>query len=495
MKSNSEVYLGLDIGTTSVKAGLVAEDGTGIAQASCEYPTFFPGADCAEQDAEDWWKAACEAVRKLSGAHSAELKQVKAISISSQAPTLLPVDPEGRPLRKALIWMDQRAKTECAFLQEHYAEYIHQNMYNRINPYFALPKFLWFRSSEPGLYDRTFRILQANGWLIYKLTGQMTIDESSAALTQTLNVNTMQTDGALLKELGLDPDKWPRVCRCNAAAGTVAKEAAELWGVPEGIPVAAGCIDGASAPLGLGLTAPGDIYEMSGQSSGIGVIMDHPVYHPNLCLMRHAARNEWILKGSMSCSGGSLKWFRENVDAGKASFDDYSSLAEQSPAGANGLLFLPYLAGERAPLWDSSLRGLFFGIGTYTAKPDMVRAIMEGSAFALRTILDEFGEMAVHDKAILGTGGGYSSRIWSQIKSDILNAEISVSEQTFDAAITGNAVLAAQAAGSDMTIRRDRSADLCYKPDPGNRSLYERRYALYKRVFEANRQLFSEGRE
>ena len=198
MKSNSEIYLGLDIGTTSVKAGLVSAEGLGLAQRSCEYPTYFPETGYAEQSADDWWHAACKAVRELSEAFPKETKQIKSISISSQAPTMLPIDAKGNPLRNALIWMDQRAKEECAFLREYHADYIRRNMCNRIDPYYALPKLLWFKKNEPDWYRDTFTILQANGWLIYKLTGKFSVDESSAALTQVLNVHTMTIDAAFL---------------------------------------------------------------------------------------------------------------------------------------------------------------------------------------------------------------------------------------------------------------------------------------------------------
>lgn len=493
MKSNSEIYLGLDIGTTSVKAGLVSAEGLGLAQRSCEYPTYFPETGYAEQSADDWWHAACKAVRELSEAFPKETKQIKSVSISSQAPTMLPIDAKGNPLRNALIWMDQRAKEECAFLREYHADYIRRNMCNRIDPYYALPKLLWFKKNEPDRYRDTFTILQANGWLIYKLTGKFSVDESSAALTQVLNVHTMTIDTAFLEELDLDPKKWPSVYPCDATVGFVQKDAAAAWGIPEGIPVAAGCIDGASAPLGLGLTIPGNIFEMSGQSSGIGVILDRPVYHENLCLLRHATKNEWILKGSMSSSGGSLRWFRDTMDDKSTPFDEYNRLAEASPAGANGVIFLPYLAGERAPLWDSSLRGLFFGIGTYTTKADMVRAIMEGSAFALRTILDEFKAQHIsHNAMIQGTGGGYASRIWSQIKSDILNTEICASEQVFDAAIIGNAILAAKSVDCELHPLINADNTVFYKPDPESNSLYEERYEFFKKVFRANRELFHE---
>ncbi|MCQ2560566.1 MAG: hypothetical protein MJ186_00805 [Clostridia bacterium] len=493
MQSDKAVFLGLDVGTTSVKAGFIWEDGRGIAQESVEYPTYPLGHSRVEQKAEDWWTAAKTAIKKLSEKYPEEAALLKGVSASSQAPAMLPVGKDGKPVHNALIWMDRRAEAECRYMEQTAGDYIKSTVCNRIDPYYALPKLIWFKNSHPQEYKDTEVFLQVNGWIAYMLTGVYSIDESSAALTQTLDVNAMATDSKIFEIMGLDMDKWPKVYKCSEIAGYVTEKAAEELGIPAGIPVAAGCIDGSSTPLGLGLTEAGDVYEMSGQSSGIGVVLDKPVYHPNLCLLRHAYGDKWILKGSMSCSGGSLKWFRDNVDNKIYSYDEYNAMAEKSPAGANGVVFLPYLCGERAPQWNSSLKGIFWGIGTDTTKEDMVRAVMEGCAFALRTILDEFKDETLHTRPILGTGGGYNSRIWSQIKSDILNAVITVHRETFDSALTGNALLAMMAAGYEIPEFPEAEDDIAYRPDPKLRDFYEARYALYLKIFEANKDLFKES--
>lgn len=491
MKSSKEIYLGIDVGTTSVKAGLVDEDGRGLLQSTVEYPTYPLGHAWVEQSALDWWDAATRAVRELTTARSDLAKSIRGISVSSQAPTLLGVAADGQPVGRGMIWMDQRAGDVCRDVLAAHADYIHRFSCNRVDPYFALPKLVWQKNCQRDAYDAVYRYLQINGWIIFRLTGVYSIDQSSAALTQTLNVHTMRTEEDIFSLLELDRAKWPDVYPCDAVVGTVLDEIAGLWQIPHKTPVAAGCIDGASSPLGLDVVRPGDIFEMSGQSSGIGVVLDQPRYHPNLCLLRHAVNDTWILKGSMSCSGGSLKWFRDQVDGGITDFDCYNRLAEQSVPGAHGLVFLPYLCGERAPLWDRTLRGVFFGLGTDTCKADMVRAVMEGTAYALRTIWDEFDDPNMGQKVVLGTGGGYNSAIWSQIKSDIMNCTIRVCQSDFDAALIGNARIASRALGHPIAQLVSGDTGALYTPDPALRELYEQRYAFYRQVLQANRPLFA----
>lgn len=496
MLSEQDIFLSLDVGTTSVKAGLVNGLGQGLAQASREYPTRFLSQTRVEQSAWDWWEAATQAVRRLTAEYPALAKSIRCVSVSSQAPTLFAIDEKGQPVGDGVIWMDQRSECLCQERLAPHKDYIQKVTGNRLNAYFVLPKLLWQKENEPESYKRAWKYLQINGWLVFKLTGRCSIDLSSAALTQTLNIHTLRTEEELFSLFGLDAGKWPEVRGCGEIAGTVTEAAARLWEIPSGIPVAAGCIDGASSPLGLGLTRPGEIFEMSGQSSGIGVILPAPEFHPNLCLMKHALPGLWLQKGSMSCSGGSLKWFRDQIDGCPgASFQEYSRLAESSAPGAHGVTFLPYLCGERAPLWDRTLRGMFFGLGLDTGKADLVRAVMEGAAFALRTILDEFRLPQARERILLGTGGGYRSRIWSQIKSDVLNCTIQVWQTDFDAALRGNALLAMQALGCPLPANRRLLSEhtAVYRPDPRTRELYELRYQHYLRILRANRTLFMQN--
>lgn len=484
---SDKLFLGVDVGTTSVKAGLVDAGGNGLCQVSREYPSFYPSEGWAEQRAEDWWNAAAAAVRQLTAARPDLASRICCVCVSSQAPTLFGIDRQGNPVGNAMIWMDRRAQGICERELALHKAYIEAYSGNRLDPYYVLPKLLWQKENDPKTYRKVDQYLQINGWLVYRLTGRRTIDQTHAALTQMVNIYQMDWEEKAFGLFGLEMEKWPRICGCGEIVGEVLPAVAEAWGLPPSVLVVAGCIDGAAVPLGLGLRTAGDIFEMSGQSSGIGVLQAEPKFHPNLCSLKHALSGQWILKGSMSCSGGALKWFRDQVDRA-GDYQEYDRLADSSVPGARGVTFLPYLNGERAPLWDTSLRGIYFGISTATDRADLVRAIMEGTGYALRTILEEFGT-ELEKKPILGTGGGYRSPVWTQIKADILNREICVYKMGFDAAVRGDAFLCMQALGLPIPWPELDAGSVC-RPKAENRAVYDVGYELFQKIYRANRELF-----
>lgn len=491
-----DVFLGIDIGTTSVKAALVQGNGKGIAQVSEEYPTNFIRAGWVEQSADDWWCATTKAVQKLIQVYLKQSDKICAISVSSQAPTLFGIDKFGYPIAPALIWMDQRAEKICKEELSPLSEEINKYSGNRIDPYYLLPKLLWQKRFQNDQYRRVSKFLQINGWIIFSLTGQCAIDVTHAALTQLFDVYKNQWKQEIFDEFGIAIEKVPEFFECDQIVGKVNRRAAEEWGIMEGIPVAAGCIDGAAAPYGLNLLEAGSLYEMSGQSSGIGTILSEPLFHPNLCLLKHAAKEKWIQKGSMSTSGGALKWYRDKIDqciGDDSSYNEYDRLAAQSLPGAGGVTFLPYLNGERAPFWNPNLRGLFFGLSLKTQKKDLIRAMMEGTAFALRNILDEFQiNNMILDKTLLGTGGGYRSSVWSQIKADILGLPICVKQTSFDAAALGSSYLAMESIGQTPHLKTsgEDKNDVFYLPNHDNQEQYLRGYVLFCQLYQANKELF-----
>ena len=497
MSSNEPTFLGIDVGTSSVKAGFVSSDGRGLLQTSAEYPTFYGQDGEVEQNAFDWWNAATRAVQTLVKQAPHLARAVQAVSVSCQAPTLFGVDRHGRPVGRGLIWMDRQAEPVCRGVLREHAEYVHHYSCNRIDPYYMLSKLVWQKQYHPQDYTRTDSYLSINGWLVYQLTGSRLMDVTNANLTQLLNVYTLNWDRGIFNRLDLDLDKMPPVVSCGTAAGIIRPELARLWGLPPQTVVASGCVDGSAAPLGLGLSAEGDVFEMSGTSSGIGVILSNPRFCPNLSLMKHVREDKWFLKGSTSCSGGALKWDRDQVDqlADPDCFQTYSLLAQESPPGAGGVLFLPYLNGERAPLWDSRLRGVCLGFSSATRKKDLLRAILEGTAYALRTILEEFPADQKQSDVILGTGGGYSSALWSQIKADVLGRTICARKTTFDAAVLGSAYIAMEAVGVPVPKPPRDTEEVLYHPDSALSSVYGRNYRQFQKAYQATRVLFHEEDE
>ena len=357
-----------------------------------------------------------------------------------------------------------------------------------------LPKMLWQKKYHPKDYEKTVCYLQPNGWLVYLLTGKCVTDVTNANLTQLMNVYTLDWDKEIFCRLGLDIEKMAPVVSSISCVGTILPKMARMWGISPNASVAAGCIDGSATPFGLGLSSPGDIFEMSGTSSGIGVIISQPYFCKNLCLMKHIRKDLWFLKGSTSCSGGSLKWFRDYIDEGRedSTFEEYSRLAQETEPGAKGLLFLPYLNGERAPLWESRLRGVSLGFGVSTTRGEMIRAMMEGTAYALRTIFEEFPERYRGNKTILGTGGGYNSAIWSQIKADVLECPIKVYRTEFDAAVLGSAYVAMESVGILPPKITEEHYTTTYYPNPQLTAIYRRQYQRFRRLYEVTRELFYE---
>ncbi len=493
--SSLDFFLGIDLGTTSVKATLIDGRWSVVGQRRVEYRTVQIRPVWIEQDPREWWDATCRVVRELLSAAKADAGRIRAVSVSSQAPTLLGLDGDGKPTGNAMIWMDRRATDECKNILGAMGDAISGYSGNRVDPYYMLPKLLWEKRNRPERYWAARQYLQANGWIVYQLTHRYSIDKTHAALTQCYDIYRDRWAEDAMRELDLDVRKFPPVFGCMEIVGTVTPEAAEAAGLKSGLPVLAGAIDGATAPLGLKLFESDRAFEMSGQSSGIGIILDRPVFHPNLCLLKHAVDGKWILKGSMSTSGGSLKWFRDQIDDGAAgdagAYGRYDEMVQKAPVCSDGLIFLPYLAGERAPLWDSDVKGVFFGLHLKTGKADMLRSIMEGTAFGLKTILEELRDAGLEVDGLFGTGGGYLSGVWAQIKADVLEKPIRARAGDVDTASLGSAYLArAAATGVSLDEIPETEAEKEYLPNPENRDAYRRYYGIFKELYRVNRDLF-----
>lgn len=502
--SSPEYFLGLDVGTTSVKAALTDCGGIPIGQESTEYPNFSGKyANSVEQSPDDWWAAAQTSIQSLLQKYPVASK-VEAMAVSSQAPAFFCVDKHGQPLGNGWIWMDQRAGDICEHVLQPLQEEIIAYSGNRVNPYFMLPKILWQQRHLPELTEKIHCYLQVNGWIVYQLTNKYSIDNTHAALSQLLNIHRDCWERDFLKELGVNADKLPPMFAPKQTVGHLLPAVASSLGLRAGIPVAAGSTDGAAVALGLGLFAEGQIFEMSGQSSGFGIIMHQPMHQPKLVQLRHAVQDQWILKGSMSSTGGSLKWFRDCVDChsvdchnvdgrmgGSTAYAAYDEMAAKAPAGANGVVFLPYLAGERAPIWDSSARGIFFGLNMHTTKADLVRAILEGVAYGLKSILDLYPAQMQLQGDILGTGGGYRSALWAQIKADVLGRRISVIQSEFDAGAVGAAHLALLSRGGTIHLSAYHGNQKTYTPTQENAEVYAKCYRIFNKLYANNKELFA----
>lgn len=496
----SRLLLGIDLGTSGVKACVIRDDCTVVSTGEGRYPTYYPRAQYAEQDAEQWWSAAVQAIRQAVG-RAAGQGQIAGISVSSHSPSLLPVDKNGKPLRNAMIWMDRRATRECAYLAH---ELIGLDRYKRIlganpDPYYVLPKLYWYKHNEPENYKKTYKILQTNGYINFRLTGSYSIDEVHAISVQGMDIRTSQWSDEISGLVDIPiKDLFPPISRCHEIVGTVSKRAASETGLPEGVPVVAGVTDTLAAYLGFGVPQPGLAAEMTGTSSLLYFPVNRRLTDGGTLLVKPSPVGDGtVLVAPVSTVGASVNWFAEMVgrmdqpesaNAGKLPFDVMNAEAEQAKAGSGGLIYFPYLAGERAPLWNSHAKGMFIGLSLKTTRLEMIRSIYEGTSYAIRHNFDEAAKLGVVPDTVYAAGGGAKSEIWLKIKASVLNKPLLVLEEHVDRAAFGDCLLAGY--GTHLFREVDRvardavSVAKTVEPDPEWVKVYNEIYPYYIRMYQ-----------
>lgn len=495
--------VGIDIGTTGAKAILSDAAGSIVAQAGEEYPTAYRHPNWAEQDPGDWWRATCLIVRRLFAGSGIDPRQVAAICVSDQAPSLVAVDAGGEVLCPALIWMDRRSEAQCAWLRNQVGEaQVAAINGGPVDPYFMAPKLLWLRDHAPELYARCRQVLQANGYIVHRLCGAFCMDSAVGPLTLLFDSAAQDWSPALIAAMGLDLAKLPPVRRCAEVVGRVSAEAAAASGFAAGTPVLAGMVDGAAAAVEAGLVRRGQGVEMTGQSTVLLIGSDSPYHGRDLFPLGHAVPHLHLVVGAQVASGGSLRWFRDQLgDAerqeaaalGLDPFELLSRAAASSPPGANRLVFLPYMYGERSPIWDTDARGVLFGLSLATRKADIVRAIMEGAAFGLRHNVEAAQAGGFDPQTLACVGGGARSPVWNQIKADVLQRPITLPAASSGAAM-GDAIVAAAGAGLyagiEEAVAHMVAPGMTYQPRPAYAALYDELYGVYRRLYPALRPEF-----
>lgn len=499
----AELLVGVDVGTTGVKAILCDRHGSMLAQASQEYPTYYPQPGWAEQDPEAWWLATCDVLRQVMAEPGVAGSAVAGVGVSCQAPSLVAVDAQGIPVHPALIWMDRRSEAQCDMLRSTLDEdeIAHVNG-GRIDPYFLAPKLLWLRDNAPDAYARCHTVLQTNGYIVHKLTGVFSMDSSHGPLTLCFDSAQGEWSPRLVDEMGIDAAKLPPITPCAEVVGVVSAAAAAATGLGAGTPVIAGMTDGTAASIEVGLVRPGDAAEMTGQSTVLLVCSDTPYRGKVLFPLGHPIAGLYLVVGAMVATGGALRWFRDHLgeseiaaaaQAGVDPFELLSEKAAQSPPGANRLIFLPYMYGERSPIWDSAARGVLFGLSLATTKGDIVRSIMEGAAYGLRHNVEAANEAGFALETLACVGGGARSALWNQIKADVLNRPVALPAAAFGAPM-GDAIVAAAGVGLYASIE-DAVANMVkpgrvYAPIPENAVRYDGLYRVYRALYPALRQSF-----
>jgi xylulokinase len=352
---------------------------------------------------------------------------------------------------------------------------------------------LWFKEEAPDIYKQTYKFMQSNSYIACKLTGAMTMDVSQSYGVHFFKMDDYTVDEELAKELGLSADLIPELRACQEVIGTVTEEAAALTGLCPGTPVVAGGLDAACGTLGAGVYLSGQTQEQGGQAGGMSICVDHALSHPQLILSPHVVPGRWLLQGGTVGGGGTLRWFKQEF-GGDASFDELTALAEPIPAGSEGVIFLPYMAGERSPIWNPDAKGVYYGLGFDKTKGHMLRATLEGVAYSLEHNLRVAATTGAQVNELIAMGGASNSRLWTQIKADVTGKTIKVPSS--DTATTlGAAILAGVGVGvyhgfqeaMDETIVITRVQE----PDMEAHEQYKKYMDMYLKLSEALTPIFS----
>ncbi|WP_419995973.1 FGGY-family carbohydrate kinase [Streptomyces boninensis] len=481
------LLLGIDIGTSSSKGVLTRPDGTLVTQSVREHATSTPRPGWVEHSAEDvWWADFLALARELTAAAAAAGETVAAVGISGIGPCLLPVDAAGEPLRPAILYgVDTRAGDQIAAQTARYGEdAIMRRCGSTLTSQAIGPKLEWLRETEPEVYGRTRRWYMASSWLAYRLTGAYVLDHHSASQCTPLydlRRNAWIEDWREEIAPGLE---WPELVWPSDVVGEVTSDAAELTGIPAGTPVVAGTVDAWAEATAVGAMAPGDLMLMYGTTMFLVNFVGAPVASKKLWGTAGAFSGTYCLAGGMATSGAVTGWLRDLTGS------DYGTLvaeAAQVPPGAEGLLMLPYFAGERSPIFDPDARGLVHGLTLRHGRGHLYRAALEGTAFGVRHNLAAMTSAGGDVRRLIAVGGG-ARELWTQIVSDVTGKPQEIPRHTIGAAY-GDTFLAAVGAGIARPgdIGSWNPVESVVEPDPARGKVYEELYDLYLGLYPATR--------
>ncbi|MBO7386219.1 MAG: xylulokinase [Lachnospiraceae bacterium] len=484
---SKNLLMGIDIGTSACKVAVFDIKGNVIAQSNKAYKVYYPNPGWAEQDPDEWWDAICAAIREILDMKIFSPDEIAAIGVDGQSWSAIPVDAEGKVLDRTPIWMDTRAREICDRAKRLAGEErIFEIAGNDFLPSYSTPKILWFKVNKPEIYKKTAYFLQSNSYIVYKLTGNFSQDLSQGYGIHFFDMKNLCYNEELADDLGLEIDRIPPLFKCDDIVGEISAKAASVTGLAGGTPVVAGGLDAACGTLGAGVYEVGQTQEQGGQAGGMSICTDHALAHKKLILSPHVVPGRWLLQGGTTGGGGTLKWFRQEFGQGM-SFDELTKGAENIAPGSDGVIFLPYMAGERSPIWDPDAKGVFYGLSFDKTRAHMVRAILEGVAFSLQHNLLTALETGAEIGTLNAMGGSANSILWTQIKADVTGRRIQVPAS--DTATTlGAAILAGVGCGLykdykqavDSTIRITRVQE----PDRTNHEEYKKSMELYLRLYE-----------
>jgi len=493
------VTLGIDIGTSGTKTLAIDETGAILASATAEYPCDHPRHGWSEQDPELWWKATVATIRDVLSKASLKPREVKGVGLSGQMHGSVFLDANGKVIRPALLWNDQRTAAECAEIEQRAGgrEALIRMVANPALTGFTAPKVLWLRNHEPAHFDRVRQILLPKDYVRYRLSGTYASEVSDASGTLLLDVANRRWSRELLGKLDLDPALLPDCFESWEVSSNVSAEGSEATGLVRGTAIVGGGGDQPAGAVGNGIVRPGAVSATMGTSGVVFAHTDEPGFDPLGRLQRgcHAVPEAWHVMGVVLAAGGAFQWFRNQlggaeVEAAKTrGVDPYFLLTDEAATvgpGSEGLFFLPYLTGERTPHFDPDAKGAWVGLTVRHGRSHMIRSVLEGATFAMRDSLELIREMGQDLTQIRLSGGGARNPLWKQIQADIYGQDVCTINASEGPAF-GVALLAQVGVGGFSTVMEACDATIqvveTTSTDRQTKALYDRAYPIYRKLY------------
>ena len=489
------IFLGIDFGTGGCKVTAISEDGVLQGEASTEYVTEFAHPGWSEQNPADWYAAMCTSLKKLRD-NGLDFRKIRAVAFDGSTHNAVLLDEHMTPLRKTIMWTDQRSTEECAELKRERGEAIFRTAYQMPAPTWTLPQMMWLRKHEGEVLKKTRHVLFVKDYVRYLVTGHAATDYIEAQGTLFYDMAKQDWADGLVELSGLDRKALPELIKPADAVGKVIAKAAAETGLPEGTVVVCGTSDSAVEDYGAGAVEPGDCIVKLATAGNVNVMTAEPHPFPTTLTYSHVIPGMWYTVSATNAAALCQRWFRdtfcqsEKTEAerlGTKAFALMDRLAEASAPGAGGVMFHPYLQGERSPYWDPKLRSSFTGVSISSTKGDFIRALFEGVAYSLRDCFGTIEEMKLPVSRIFLIGGGARGKLWSEIVCNVFNLPLQV--PTPGDASFGTALLAATGAGvfpdSKTAVRKCLHIDREIQPDPALAAFYREEFKRYRAVHDA----------
>ena len=492
-----KLLLGIDYGTGGCKVTAIGADGSFAGEASTEFPTYHDHPGWSEQEPQDWWNALRSSLGKLAE-KGVDLKSVVACALDGSTHNAVLLDAEYRPVRRTIMWTDQRSTAECEALKAGWGEKIFSRCYQMPAPTWTLPQMMWLKANEPDALEKTSHVLFVKDYVRYLLTGEAATDYIEAQGTLMWDMSG-KWDEELVELSGLSLAKLPRIIKPTDVAGRITAEAAEFTGLPVGLPVVCGSSDSAVEDYGAGAVEPGDLIIKLATAGNVNSMTAAAHPHPKTLTYSHIIPGMWYSVSATNAAALCMRWLRDGFYGEREGnvWQKIEAEASTSSIGANGVFFHPYLQGERCPYWDANLRASFTGVSISSTRGDFARALMEGVAFSLRDCYRTLEEMRLPVKRIFLIGGGARSALWSEIVANVFNCTVAVPEPG-DASF-GACLLAGTGIGmfSDAkdAVAKCLKIGRTIKPDAAAAARYDHLFVCYRRIHDALAPIYTQRKE